>query len=181
MPARWSTAEERQKRNELNELYTNQNKTIFEAGKVLGIKYQTAYDRLRRLGIPTCPVRKPKFCNLRTDIKIPRKHSEELAEFVGIMLGDGHISPTQIVITVNKNEGDYLQYLKGLMTGLFRVMPHESKAKPPSKNHLNVVYIYIGSTKLVRYFLEMGLVMNKVERQVDVPPWIKENKEYGKK
>jgi intein/homing endonuclease len=181
MPAKWTTEEEEQKKKELKDLYIKQNKTIFEVGRALGIKYQTIYDRLKRLGIPTCPERKPKFRNFRTDIKIPNKYSEELAEFVGILLGDGHISPTQILITTSRNEEKYLRYLKGLMKNLFGVDPHTSKGKSSNQSRLNAIDTYIGSTKIVRYFLEMGLVKNKVESQVDVPQWIKKNKKYGKR
>lgn len=96
------------------------------------------------------------------------------------MLGDGHVSPTQVLVTVNKNEKEYLQRLKELMRGLFGVEPHCSMSKSLNKSRLNVVDIYIGSTKIVKYFLKMGLVMNKVKSQVDIPSWIKENKIFAK-
>lgn len=176
MPVRWTTKEETQKRKELEKLYVRQNKTIFEVGEILELDFRTVYDRLKRLKIPTCPERKSKFCNIRKDIKIPKRYSEKLAEFTGIMVGDGHISPTQLVVTVNKNETDYLEYLKELIKSLFNVEAHKIE-----KKNKGAIDIYIGSTELVRLFLQMGLAMNKVREQVDVPSWIKTKKIYAER
>ena len=38
--------------------------------------------------------------------------------------------------------------------------------------------IYLGSARLVRWFLNMGLAFNKVKSQVDVPGWCFKNKRY---
>lgn len=61
MPRRWTVREEHIKKRELEELQVEQNKTIFEIAKILGIAYQTVYDRLVRLGIPTRPKLKPGY------------------------------------------------------------------------------------------------------------------------
>ena len=80
MPPRWTLKEEKLKKRELKDLYIKQNKTIFETGKVLGIKFQTIYDRLLRLGIKSCPERKLYYLNKHRAIKIPKAYSEKLAE-----------------------------------------------------------------------------------------------------
>ncbi len=177
MPAPWTREERAQRRSELIDLYVNQNKSIFEAGKSLGISYQAVFDRMRRLGIKAHPERKAKFRNKRKDVRVPGRHSSDLAEFVGILLGDGHVSKTQIVVTVNRREAGYIGFLQRFMKGLFDVVPHLCSSIQ-NKHRRNVVDLYIGSVDLVRYFLNMGLVMNKVKEQVDVPTWIRTKDVY---
>lgn len=173
MAKRWTALEESNKRLELTELYLNKNKTIGEIALELGIEESTVYDRLIRLNIPVVKHLKPKYNNIRQDIVIP-KHSEKLAEFIGVMLGDGHLSKTQVTICLGNKEKQYSDYLVSLMSKLFGAKP---KCTYSREGHCA---IYLGSTKLVRWLLEMGLVFNKTISQVDTPPWIKENKEYAK-
>ena len=131
---------------------------------------------MKRLKIITCPEKKLHFRDIRQDILIPKEFSEELAEFTGAMLGDGHVSPTQIIITVNTSETDYLRHLNTLMMSLFGVRAHTAK----KSSEINAVDTYIGSTKLVKFFMDMGLVGNKVKMQVGVPKWIYAKREYIK-
>lgn len=173
MAQRWTTKEEKIKRNELTSLYVKQNKTISEVAEVLGIKENSVFDRMKRLGIPSIPERKVNYLNIRHDITIPNTFSTELAEFVGIMLGDGHISPTQLTISFGLNELPYLLYVNQLIKKLFKVESHYYKVKDS-----NAYCLYIGSTALVRFFERMGLVSNKVQKQVDVPAWINQDNTY---
>lgn len=106
-------------------------------------------------------------------IRIPLK-SKELAEFVGIILGDGSITKNQIVITLHRNtDRKYGKFVITLIKGLFRVPVGIYK----SKCFLADDYV-ISRTRLVRYCVErLGLkIGNKVKQQVDMPTWIKENK-----
>ncbi len=63
MARRWTTEEESEKRNELTELYINQNKAIGEIGKILGIAESSVFDRMKRLNIPTMPEKKVHYLN----------------------------------------------------------------------------------------------------------------------
>lgn len=175
MSRRWTVEEENNKRQELIKLYERQNKTIKEVGLVLGVAESTVFDRLKRLNISSCPEKKPGFCNRRQDIIIPNLFSDKLAEFIGVMLGDGQITRTQIVITIGKNETDYLRYLYGLIKVLFGASP-----KHIERFDRGVYVIYLGSVELVRFLREMGLVSNKVREQVDLPKWILKDKEWGR-
>ena len=94
------------------------------------------------------------------------------------MLGDGHISPTQIIITLNNNEITYIKYVKFLIKKLFNATPHLCKTHGKNTTRSNVSDIYVGSVDMVKYFLNMGLVSNKVRFQVDIPKWIKINKKF---
>ena len=123
MPARWSTTEENDYRAELMQLYVLENKTIHEVGEILGIHGGTVYDRLKRLDIPTNRLQKLRSNNQRTDVLIPEQ-SILLAEFFGIMLGDGHVAHYQTFVTLGTKEYHYVCYVQRLMTELFGIMTY---------------------------------------------------------
>lgn len=120
-------------------------------------------------------------CNLRKIINIPHK-SSELAEFIGIFLGDGGISnASQITITFNKkNDRGYSRKVKKIIENLFDIKPVIYKfASPQSKNVLRLV---ASSANLVDFLDKNGIKKgSKVKNQVDVPSWIKKNLEFSKR
>jgi DNA-binding transcriptional regulator WhiA len=174
MPRKWTKEEEREKREELIELYVNQNKTINQIGGILSLGDATVYNRLIRLNIPVDRSRKPRCNNSKRGNIIIPKNSSKLAEFVGIMLGDGHITPTQVTVTLGTKERLYSDRIADLMEELFSVRPNIFISK------LGHLVLYIGSVDLVRWFEKMGLVHNKVKEQVDVPEWLYFEEEYLK-
>lgn len=109
------------------------------------------------------PIQKPPF-------------SSELAEFVGILLGDGGISRNQIVVSLNSIEDvGYAKFVITLIKKLFSV---------PVGTYLDknaaVIDLVISRVELVRFCVKkLGLkVGNKVKQQVDIPEWIKRDKHY---
>ncbi len=175
MARKWTKKEEVQKKKELFEFYIKQNKSISQIAKILNVGESTVYDRLLRLNIPINRKNKEGYNNIRNDIFLPKKYSKDLAEFVGILLGDGHITPTQVTVTLGKKENQFVEYVMNLMEKLFHVKPKKIITKR------NDFVVYMGSTKLVRWFLEMGMVSNKVKHQVDFPSWIFNNDEFMKR
>ena len=175
MATRWTTLEENRKRAELKLLYLDENKTIKEVGTILGIADTSVYDRLKRLNIQTIPQKKLHYLNRRLDIHIPTRYSKELAEFTGILMGDGHLSSTQVWVSSGSDETQYQRYIRHLSKKLFNVFPRRI-----SRKNRNAIDLYIGSTALVRFFLDMGLVSNKVKEQVKPPWWIWDNTTYIK-
>ena len=174
MPRRWTIKEETEKKKELIELYERENKTIGEIGKILGVAESTVFDRMKRLNISSTPERKLSYCNKRNDLEIPKKMSNELAEFIGIMLGDGHVGPTQILISIRRQERSYLEYVHRFIKELFGV---DSKyIECPERNTYEV---YVGSVEIVRFLKDLGLVSNKVQEQVDIPDFILRGEEHG--
>ncbi len=172
MARRWTTEEEDLHREALLELYVRQNKTINEVGAILSISSKTVFDRLKRLAIPTCPELKSTYLGKRTDLTIPVKRSEDLAEFFGIMLGDGHVGTYQTFVTLGTKEYNYVCYVQALMTSLFKV--------PATICHRSNGFhdVYIGSVELTRWLIVQGLVSNKVAAQVGVPGWLFEKEAY---
>jgi DNA-binding transcriptional regulator WhiA len=175
MAKRWTKEEEACYRKELKQLYVKENKTIDEISKIIGIAPQTAYDRLKRLGIKTCPQRKAHYNNKRTDVKIPTHYTPDLAEFFGVMLGDGHVSHFQMVVNLGDKEMEYARYVVGLIEKNFHIKPKISVRKKGYKD------VYIGSVDVTSWLVSEGLVFNKVKSQVDVPKWIFSDEEFMKR
>ncbi len=101
--------------------------------------------------------------------------SKELAEFVGILLGDGGISKYQVTVTLNSvTDKEYFKFVQKLIKTLFKVpVGSYSEVKSLARR------IVISRSALVSYLLTLGLKEgNKVKQQVDIPEWIKRNRQY---
>lgn len=175
MARRWNKKEEKKYGAELYELYVVKNLSIAEIGLFLGISEKTVFQRLERLGIKTRPEGKRNYLNKRKDIFIPRKYTADLAEFFGIMLGDGKLSHFQIAVTLGSKEESYALYVVGLMEKNFKVRPKISIRKNGYQT------VYFGSVELSGWLKREGLVYNKAKSQVDVPKWIFNNKDFMKR
>jgi len=172
MPRRWTIKEENRHRKVLENLYIKKNLTIFEVGNILGIDYRIVYARLKRLNIKITPYLKENYLKKR---KFSRPiYSEGLAEFIGIMCGDGHISKTQVVINLGSKELKYAEYIKSLFK---KVFGEELKSCNTKEGYLN---LYIGYVELISFLKKMGLVSNKVKNQLGVPRWIFNNPDFMK-
>lgn len=105
------------------------------------------------------------------------KRSAELAEFIGIVLGDGSISKTQVVITLHSvDDESYARYVRASIKKLFAVVPGTFAHKTA-----RAMSIYISRSGLVEWLVgAQGLkVGNKVKQQVDVPAWIKDRLSFS--
>jgi hypothetical protein len=110
------------------------------------------------------PIKKPKF-------------SKELAEFTGIMLGDGGVSQYQIYITLHlKDDKEYSDFVSRMIKRLFNVPVHVFGRKDDS-----TIRLVVSRRGLVDFCRErIGLkIGNKIKQQVDIPSWIKQNKRYS--
>ncbi|MBI1893807.1 MAG: hypothetical protein HYS14_06825 [Candidatus Rokubacteria bacterium] len=108
---------------------------------------------------------------LRNGIRIP-PDGEELAEFIGVVLGDGAISNHQVRITLNGDtDRAYGGYVVDLAQRLFgaRVTVGEPKGE-------KVLCLTMTGRNLVEFLVSKGLHRgNKVKQQVDIPKWILSN------
>lgn len=108
-------------------------------------------------------------------IKIP-KYSEKLAEFVGIILGDGGISKYQVAVTLNAlDDREYGDFVVRIVKHLFGVKPSIHKKRGCNANN-----IVVSRRELVKFCSEkLGLkIGNKVKQQVDIPQWIIKDKKF---
>ena len=105
------------------------------------------------------------------------KSSEKLAEFFGIMMGDGGMSKGQICITLHhKDDLEFSNYVTKLITMLFKVTPSVINIAKHSVNR-----ILVSRSGLVKYLNSLGLVIgNKIKQKIDIPDWIKKDKIYLK-
>ena len=175
MPRKWTKEEKVSFKKELDQLYTIDNRTISEIGSLLNISEKTVFKRLKKLNIKTNPSKKTKFRNRRNDVQIPIKHSEDLAEIFGILLGDGHISKSQVLVNLGSKEKSYSNYVQMLFEKVFKCKVSQSTRKSGYSD------VYIGSVELVSWFKKHGMVQHKVKSQVDCPLWIQKNKKYAKR
>jgi len=117
------------------------------------------------------------------EIKLP-KRSKELAEFFGIMLGDGHVHKTQgyKLGTYNLNitghsilDKDYLlNFVKPLGENLFGV-----KGRIYLSKRSNALHVIFDARNLVDFFERENFKSgDKIINQVTIPNWIKENPKF---
>lgn len=106
---------------------------------------------------------------------LPSGFSEELAEYMGILLGDGGLTQWQVCITLNSEaDKNYIPFVVSLGKQLFGIEPKLIKRK-----HSKAIVIYYNGVKLVNYLTKIGLKTgNKIKQQVDVPSWIKSSITY---
>jgi len=105
-------------------------------------------------------------------IKKPAKN-KDLAELIGIILGDGGVTKYQLIITLNiKEDKEYANFVAKLIKKLFNVFP---KIYPSPKKSVN--NIVVSRVELVKFLTSVGIVVgNKVKQKVNIPIWIKKNK-----
>lgn len=156
-------------------LKLHNSSNLKELSKKLGVSHQIVKNW--SCGI-TAVLGKPR----QKKIKIPEK-SEKLAEFFGIILGDGNIIRKQMRVVVNKNEKMYLGYVQKLVKDLFDL---ESKIHKHSRGGFEnsrdtALELCISSISLVKFCVENGLkIGNKIENQANIPRWCFENDKYLK-
>ncbi len=122
-------------------------------------------------GAKMSPRTKPKNVSLI-------KPSIELAEIMGIMLGDGNIYKKQYAVRVCGNAKDdrvYLrEHVKKLFDAIFGVTPKEY-------HHVtqNEIILYIYSKFVAHNLMHYGLISgNKKKNNAKIPQWIMGNEEY---
>lgn len=111
----------------------------------------------------------------RKNVVLP-KYSTRLAEFFGIMLGDGGINnPWQANITLNSvKDKEYALYILKLCNDLFGVSPAIRKRKGRQ-----ALVVSLASTSVVDFLVAHGLPRgNKLKQGLNVPKWILSKKEY---
>ena len=108
-------------------------------------------------------------------IRKPKK-STDLAEFLGLVMGDGGISHYQVIVTLHHiDDLAYSTFVVRLMKKLFGVRPHIYHRPDDSIND-----IVLSRRELVEFLHELGLpIGNKVKQQFDIPHWIKRSKPFA--
>jgi len=119
-------------------------------------------------------------------INLPEE-SEGLAEFYGIMLGDGNltirkaykIGTYQIrIVGDSRYDKDYLAgYVKPLIERLFNL-----KVKISLSRYSNALFLTITSKELAEFLKTKGFKSgDKIRNQLEIPSWIKVNNDFLRK
>ena len=110
--------------------------------------------------------------------------SKELAEFYGIMLGDGNVTKIRgkgvgtysirIVGDARKDKEYLVEYVKPLIANLFDIAVKESKFK-----NSNAMFLQAHGKMLIEFLERIELKAgNKIKNKVGIPIWIKRNKTF---
>lgn len=98
--------------------------------------------------------------------------SEELAEFIGVMIGDGGMTQNQIRITLGLDEREYSKEISNMMRSIFNWTPSISIRK---RN--NTIELVLSGRALVQKLYGMGLLIgDKVKQEVSLPDWTMKSK-----
>lgn len=99
------------------------------------------------------------------DIKFPQLDDPKLAEFVGIMLGDGSLNERGIQITMHSiDEVEYAKYVVKIIKDLFNL-----DAKVVKRKNVNAVDIRIYSKEIASFLLKLGLIRAPKWKRAIIP------------
>lgn len=102
--------------------------------------------------------------------------SPELAEFMGILLGDGCLSSAfQAALYFNaQTDAEYAEFMKTFAFTLFGIAPRQTREVGGNGGTL-----LFSSKQLVEYLIQLGFPRgDKVKNQTGVPEWILRDTEY---
>ena len=104
------------------------------------------------------------------------EESPELAEFIGIMLGDGNIYENGVRISCDSRWPEYIIYIEKLMYRIFGIYFKQYKGKA------NCIHLYVYNELLVNKLLQLGLQRgDKIVNNIGVPEWIQKNQVYSER
>ena len=108
---------------------------------------------------------------------MPTKPSEELAEFIGILAGDGHVSFNTkryhtSIAGDSRLDLNYLEYVKNLIKKLFNLDINISVRKK-----VNTALVEFESRGILSFLRNIGYYKHN-SRNIKFPDWIMENEDY---
>jgi len=132
----------------------------------------------RRLGgANSYKIRRDKTGDIftRKAVSAPSKNAD-LAEFIGIMIGDGCLTPYQASIALSSLvDQEYSVYVSELTQRLFGMAPHAAH-----RNNANCITLTCSSANLVELLVKYGLpIGDKIRHMHDIPAWIKSDRELA--
>ncbi len=117
------------------------------------------------------------FYDVRRRIRLP-KISDSLAEFFGILFGDGSVIDTErihrIVISLNlKEDSVYKDYVFQLIKKLFGIEP-----KLKRRQRFGKLDLEISSKGISKFLLSLGYPNGRKKDKLIIPYWILENRKH---
>jgi len=169
--------------NKINELCSFQVKNIVNKNISINENHLCILNKILKLNKEDLNLKQIKFdyaknlgdYSANEPIKFKGK-SEEFAEFIGLMLGDGNIYKNIITVTLDKREKEYIKFVNSLFYKIFGLNFNLFIEKRINRVSLHKCY-----KDLVKILLEYGLKRgNKKLNNVGIPNWIFNNKKYLK-
>lgn len=139
-------------------------KSRIKGGKISQQRRREDPEKYRQLG-----------CFVRKEFPMP-SYSTELAEAIGIILGDGAISNHQIRISLDLHrDREYAEFVTDLMGKVFGEHPSYREREAD-----NTIALRISGIGLVEMLEKIGMQRgDKIEHQASFPQWIRENLLYS--
>ncbi len=105
------------------------------------------------------------------------KVNGDLAEFIGIMLGDGNIWRNRIRIAFDKRNIIYIEHVFNIFKRIFGI-----NLKREINQKTNQYYLYCNNLFAVEKLIDFGLLRgHKIKNNLGIPEWIKVNSYYSKR
>jgi len=124
---------------------------------------------------------KISYFDKRINLTLPEHPSEELAEFIGILTGDGYMNKYGKYFSLLEIAGDSLldkeylsTYVSPMIKSLFNLEP-----KIIFRKKQRTMYLRLMSKGINNYLLNVGFKEGKKE-QIGIPSWVLENKDFMK-
>lgn len=131
----------------------------------------------RRGGMNSYLARKDSPLDIFTpkSIKHPQKDAL-LAEFVGILIGDGGVTKYQVIIATNAiDDYEYSLFIVKLINRLFGL-----KSKVSVRDGTKALSITISSVALVEFLISIGIIKgDKLKHDLDIPTWILKDRDFS--
>lgn len=117
------------------------------------------------------------YADKRREVKIPDKDTTQLAEFFGILTGDGYIGKygSNYVIEIAGNKFKDKEYLENHVSNLIYLL-FNLKPNIYFRKDQNTMYAKIQSKLVLQYLISKGFKMG-FKGRIDIPSWVKNNNE----
>lgn len=105
----------------------------------------------------------------------PIKKDAILAEFIGVLFGDGHVGKYQTSITLDsKNDREYAEYMKNIIEKQFGVV-----AKLSFRKNARALDLTVSSIAFSKQMVRFGMVEGtKLREGLHIPEWITSSRIY---
>lgn len=129
-------------------------------------------------GVISSQMHKKLRNGFKTLKKIPKvDYSSEVAELLGILMGDGHLGEYQVTMTTNsQTDLNHAIFVRDKFRKIFKITPSFKKRKDKK-----ALIVCLSSKEACSALEKLGMPRgNKIKGRMSVPEWIKKDPDYVK-